>query len=96
MTRIARDRTIRFRIICDRRNTEGHKRVLELLAARSIIPDFHTTTPRDGDRLALEVVIRARNIWAINLARVFERLPTVLAVELEINAQQVHFHDDHD
>lgn len=70
--------------------------MLDLLAARSIIPDFHTTTPRDGNRLALELVIRAHNIWAINLARVFERLPTVLALELEINAQPVDFHDDHD
>jgi hypothetical protein len=68
--------------------------VLELLAARSILPDFHTLKPLDGNRLAMEMVIREKTIWAINLARLFERLPTVLAVEVEINAQPVDFHKD--
>ena len=88
-----RIRTIRFRVICEVHHAEAHKRVLELLAVRSILPDFHSTSLVGTNRVALDVVIRSSGLWAISLARLFERLANVLEVQLEINTRPVEFRE---
>lgn len=86
-------RKLQFRVTCQGRNAKGHLRVMSLIAARSIVPNVTTTRVYPDGRVTLCVEINDSGIQAIQLARLFERLPTVLAVDLDINGKPVDFHE---
>jgi hypothetical protein len=88
-----RARTLLFRVTCSIGKTDGHARVRYLLGFRSIIPNVCVASTFPGNRSAPIVLIKdAAGVQAIHLARIFERLPTVLRGELEVGGQAIDLH----